>query len=129
MTQVRAPASGRIRAAKLLDDRAKPWVVGWLTAQQIADQLRIGQSQKRPKRGFISLACALVVCIQKPRQQDIELAHAASALPAESRLLGPGVTAARVTQWRRSASIFFVSAIAFAGLRFFGQVLVQFMIV
>ena len=53
-------------------------------------------------------------------QELVEFAHAASTLPAK-----PGLLA----QYLRSASIFLVSAIAFAGFRPFGQVCVQFMIV
>jgi hypothetical protein len=54
-----------------------------------------------------------------PGQQYVEFTHTSSALPPE----------ATFAQYRRSASIFLVSAMALAGLSPLGQVLVQFMMV
>jgi len=82
-----------------------------------------------------------VTLIQVRGQQEIELFRSPAAAPSEAprdRNTGPLVTArlvchgaARVpgAQLSRATIIFLISAMALAGLRPFGQVFVQFMIV
>ena len=88
--------------------------------QQIAVQLRVGQLQNFAKCGFIRVAVLRVAFVEVANEQLVEFAHASPALPAKTGFLA---------QYFRSASIFFVSAIASAGFRPFGQVCVQFIIV
>ena len=66
--------------------------------------------------------------IEPPAKQLVKFARAASAPPAQALQLRIGI-AHRQNQLRRSTMSFLISAIALAGLRPFGQVRVQFMMV
>ena len=88
--------------------------------QQVTVQYRVGKLQNLAKCGFIRVVVLWVALVQVANEKLVQFAHATPALPAKTGFLA---------QYFRSASIFLVSAIASAGLRPFGHVCVQFMIV
>ena len=63
------------------------------------------------------------------RQHHVELLHAAPAAPAQPPGFAAGRRPGRAQRCSRSTIIFLISAMAFAGLRSFGQASVQFMMV
>ncbi len=88
--------------------------------QQVTVQHRVGKLQNFTKRGFIRVIVLWVAFVQVANEKLIQFTHATPALPAKAGFLA---------QYFRSTSIFLVSAIASAGLRPFGHVCVQFIIV
>lgn len=91
-----------------------------MSLQQVRIQVGIGKVQNCAKCRLILIAVLRVARLEIAEQKLVELPHAAPTLPAET-----GVPA----QYFRSASILLVAAMACAGLRPFGHVCVQFMIV
>jgi hypothetical protein len=82
-------------------------------------QLGIRQIEQRFERLLFGGRGGRIAFPEVSFEQNVQLAHAAAAAPAE-----PGSA-----QCRRSAIFFLISAMALAGLRSFGQASVQFMIV
>jgi hypothetical protein len=100
-----------------------PGVFGDISREQIARDVRIGQFEKVGEGGAF-ITCSLAVTFtQVTNEKEIELLHPAAALPLKSAVVHG------CDQCCRSSIIFLISAIAFAGLRSFGQASVQFMMV
>ena len=125
------------RLAYPCDDGGEDRVGRAFTSQQETRQLRILQAEQLDECLAFGTGRGREVALQVARHQHVELAHAAPAGPAQPPGRGAGVQGLRGgkvhvrcdAQCWRSTIIFLISAIAFAGLRSFGQTEVQFMMV
>jgi len=80
MTRRRNTGSGVSSVEYVFDDTCE--FGSWLfLVQQVAYELRIRKLQKRLKCLFIGRGCPLITVFEIAKQQFIELAHSASALP------------------------------------------------
>jgi hypothetical protein len=96
------------------------WIGRKLAPHHVRKQLGVWQVQQRCERLLFGGRGGRIAYPELSFEQDVELAHSPPAPPAKH---GGGA------QCLRSAIFFLISAIAFAGLRSFGQASVQFMIV
>ena len=105
-------------------------VLGRGASHKITEQLRVLQFEYPDECRTFRGCGRRVFLLQVAQQQHVELAHAAPAAPAQLRLLAVVVRPClRRAQCCRSAIIFLISAMAFAGFRSLGQACAQFMIV
>lgn len=117
---VRQPCrSSRRPNEKPLDHMAQTGIFGGHTPGQQVDYVGILPGKELLEGATLGIRCRREVLIQPAQQQYVEFTHPAPAPPAQL---------ARIHSWR-STSMRLIEAIAFAGLRSFGQALVQFMIV
>ena len=103
----------------MFDDTARVRVCDWRASQQAGIQGRIRQLQQSRESTLLGQVGICEALCQIVLEQRIELAHAAPALPRQPTRV----------QCLLPASIFLISAIAFAGFKSFGHASVQFMIV
>jgi hypothetical protein len=96
-----------------------------LTSDQKPEKVRILHLKQSFECTTLCSSRLRIIAFEVPGEHDIEFPHAAPAAPAQSGDVGVRT----VAQCLRSAIIFLMSAIAFAGFKSFGQDSAQFMIV
>ncbi len=106
-----------VRFANGMDDTLQLRIARLYVTQEVSQELGVLALQQLLERALLTRRRLGITLDEIALQQLVEFPHASPTLPRQA------------TQWRRSASSFFISAIALAGFKSLGQASVQFMIV